>query len=41
VMAMRHTDAPVHGIQFHPESIASEQGRPLLSAFLATCRVTA
>ena len=37
VMAMRHADAPVHGIQFHPESIASEQGKPLLSAFLATC----
>ena len=41
VMAMRHADAPVHGIQFHPESIASEQGRPLLAAFLTGCRVTA
>jgi anthranilate synthase component 2 len=41
VMAMRHAEAPVHGIQFHPESVASEQGRPLLAAFLATCRVTA
>jgi anthranilate synthase/aminodeoxychorismate synthase-like glutamine amidotransferase len=39
VMAMRHAAAPVHGIQFHPESIASEQGRPLLAAFLATCRL--
>ena len=37
VMAMRHTDAPVHGLQFHPESVASEQGRPLLAAFLAIC----
>ena len=36
VMAMRHADAPVHGIQFHPESVASEQGRPLLAAFLAS-----
>jgi anthranilate synthase component 2 len=41
VMAMRHADAPVHGIQFHPESVASEQGRPLLSAFLKLCRVAA
>jgi len=41
VMAMRHATAPVHGIQFHPESVASEQGRPLLSAFLKICRVAA
>jgi len=41
VMAMRHADAPAHGIQFHPESVASEQGKNLLSAFLATCRVPA
>ena len=34
VMAMRHEAAPVHGIQFHPESVASEQGMALLSAFL-------
>jgi anthranilate synthase component II len=41
VMAIRHPQAPVHGIQFHPESIASEQGRPLLAAFLEMCRVAA
>lgn len=41
VMAMRHAQAPVHGIQFHPESVASEQGRPLLAAFLAACRLHA
>ena len=40
VMAMRHADAPVHGVQFHPESIASEQGKPLLAAFLALCHAT-
>lgn len=34
VMAMRHTDAPVHGVQFHPESIATEQGKALLANFL-------
>ena len=36
VMAMRHERAPVHGIQFHPESVASEQGKAILSKFLAT-----
>ena len=41
VMAMRHEHAPVHGVQFHPESIASEQGKPLLSAFLRICNVPA
>ena len=41
VMAMRHENAPVHGIQFHPESIASEQGKELLSAFLHISRVPA
>jgi len=41
VMAMRHAGAPVHGIQFHPESVASEQGKPLLAAFLARCGVSA
>lgn len=37
VMAMRHADAPVHGIQFHPESIGSEHGHELLGAFLRLC----
>ena len=37
VMAMRHASAPVHGIQFHPESIGSEQGHALLGRFLALC----
>ena len=38
VMAMRHGRAPVHGVQFHPESIASEHGHALLGAFLGVCR---
>ena len=37
VMAMRHDHAPVHGVQFHPESIASEHGLALLAAFLEVC----
>ena len=38
VMARRHERAPVHGVQFHPESIASEHGHALLAAFLGECR---
>lgn len=41
VMAMRHESAPAHGVQFHPESVASEQGRALLSAFLEICHAPA
>ena len=41
VMAVRHETAPVHGIQFHPESIASEQGKALLSAYLNICHAPA
>ena len=35
VMGVRHQRAPVHGVQFHPESIATEHGRQLLGNFLA------
>jgi anthranilate synthase component 2 len=38
VMAMRHATAPAHGIQFHPESVATEHGIALLAAFVAACR---
>ncbi len=38
VMAMRHAHAPCHGVQFHPESVASENGHALLGAFLDICR---
>ncbi len=38
LMAMRHRDAPAHGIQFHPESIATPHGAALIAAFVAmTC----
>jgi len=37
VMAMRHRDAPAHGLQFHPESIATAHGVALLAAFVGLC----
>lgn len=37
VMAMRHAEAPAHGIQFHPESIGSRHGHAMLAAFLGLC----
>ncbi len=35
IMAMQHKEFPVHGVQFHPESIASEHGHDILKNFLA------
>jgi anthranilate synthase component 2 len=34
IMGLMHKTHPVHGVQFHPESIASEQGHALLANFL-------
>jgi anthranilate synthase component 2 len=35
IMGLSHKTRPVHGVQFHPESIASEHGHALLKNFLA------
>lgn len=35
VMAVRHRDLPLEGVQFHPESVLSEHGRHLVERFLA------
>jgi anthranilate synthase component 2 len=34
IMGLRHVSRPIHGLQFHPESIASENGHALIAAFL-------
>ena len=35
IMGLEHRERPVHGLQFHPESIASEHGHALLRNFIA------
>ena len=40
VMAMHHRTLPIYGVQFHPESIASEHGHTILANFLALARGT-
>jgi anthranilate synthase/aminodeoxychorismate synthase-like glutamine amidotransferase len=38
IMGLRHRSLPVFGVQFHPESIASEHGHAILANFLAIGR---
>lgn len=39
IMAMHHVSRPSYGLQFHPESIASEHGHALLAKFLELARL--
>ena len=39
IMGVMHKTHPVHGVQFHPESIASENGHALLQNFLRLARM--
>ena len=40
IMGMHHRDLPLHGVQFHPESIATEHGHDLLANFLRLAGIT-
>lgn len=39
IMGLRHRELPIEGVQFHPESIASEHGHRMLRNFLETAHV--
>ncbi len=41
IMGLRHRDLPIEGVQFHPESIASQHGHALLKNFLDRLAVPA
>ena len=41
VMGFRHRQLPIHGVQFHPESIATEHGHAMLANFLAVAGLRA
>ena len=41
IMGLQHRSLPLHGVQFHPESIRSEHGHALLRNFLETLKVPA
>ena len=41
IMGLQHREKPIHGVQFHPESIRSEHGHAMLKNFLSTLPVPA
>ncbi len=40
VMAVRHRDLPLHGVQFHPESVLTEGGHRMFANWLEMCGLT-
>lgn len=41
IMGLQHKTLPIHGVQFHPESIASENGHDMLKNFLNEVKIPA
>ncbi|MBC6439410.1 MAG: aminodeoxychorismate/anthranilate synthase component II [Rhodospirillales bacterium] len=41
IMGVRHKELPIHGVQFHPESIESEHGHAMLRNFLRDAKIVA
>ena len=37
IMAVRHDELPIHGVQFHPESILTQGGHRMLANWLGFC----
>jgi anthranilate synthase/aminodeoxychorismate synthase-like glutamine amidotransferase len=37
IMALQHRELPIHGVQFHPESIGTDVGKRILNNFLGGC----
>jgi para-aminobenzoate synthetase component 2 len=37
VMGLAHRELPLHGVQFHPESVLTENGHLMLARFLELC----
>ena len=37
IMGLRHSEHPTYGVQFHPESILTAEGKVILSNFLESC----
>jgi anthranilate synthase component II len=40
IMGFRHATLPIHGVQFHPESIATEHGHAMLANFMRLAGIT-
>ncbi len=41
VMGLRHRERPIEGVQFHPESILTDQGHDMIANWLSRCRAGA